>query len=202
MAEKSVGEAEGVLDPRDLLGHVQLSAGKAAEFCGISRRQLCYWTDQGIIRTVGEKQTGQREEASRRVYDFESLHKAMLIKQALDQGIGLRRALKDVDAYLERRAQESVDLTKVGLDEREEFLQSQATQLEEIAQMLRARATTAKGKQELLQVAEALEPVAEVMIGAQDGLPDLRDRPEVVQQLAFAVEQLRVKVEKLPEAVG
>jgi len=36
------------IDPSQLLFNLRLSTGKAAEFCHISRRQLCYWTDKVI----------------------------------------------------------------------------------------------------------------------------------------------------------
>jgi len=42
------------IDLTQLLFNLRLSTGKAAEFCHISRRQLCYWTEKGIIEAIEE----------------------------------------------------------------------------------------------------------------------------------------------------
>ena len=91
------------IDPEELLQGLKLTTGKAAEFCDISRRQLCYWTDKGIIETLeddGESDEG--ESGARRVYDFTALRKVLLIKQLLEMGRGLKRATRVAESALRR----------------------------------------------------------------------------------------------------
>ena len=56
MATQNKGKVQITpVDLNCLLVNLRLTTGKAAEFCDISRRQLCYWTDKGIVDTIEEE---------------------------------------------------------------------------------------------------------------------------------------------------
>lgn len=78
------------IDPEMLLRNLKLHSGKAAELCQITRRQLCYWTEKGIIKTVVD----DNEESG--CYDFSAIKKILRIKQHLQPGCGLMRAVRQL----------------------------------------------------------------------------------------------------------
>ena len=86
------------IDIRELMERLRLGIGQAASLCDVSIRQLSYWTDKGIITPVDEEKN--------RSYDFASLEKVALIKQALDQGYSLEGAVAEAETFLKRRDQE------------------------------------------------------------------------------------------------
>ena len=85
--EKNVVEP---VEPSELLTGLKLTTGKAAQFAGVSRRRLCYWTDTGIVSSLEGAEAEESDDSSRRSYDFNALHRVLLIQQALESGIGLR----------------------------------------------------------------------------------------------------------------
>ena len=120
------------IDPEELLMNLKLTTGKAAEFCDISRRQLCYWTDKGIVETVEGEDEEYGEEGTRRVYDFSALTRVLLIKQLLEQGRGLKRATREVESYLQQREDEELE-ADADRRTREDILQRLTARLEELA---------------------------------------------------------------------
>lgn len=76
----------------DLLQNLELGVGQAAVLCGITIRQLSYWTDKGIVSTM--------EQYNNRTYDFKAIEKIMLIKQVIDAGYNLESANSEVEHYL------------------------------------------------------------------------------------------------------
>lgn len=124
------------IDPDQLLQGLKLTTGKAAEFCDISRRQLCYWTDKGIVETIEGEGEEPGEEGTRRVYDFTALRRVLLIKQLLEQGRGLKRATREVEAFLQQADDENL---KPDADRRtrEELLQQQTERMESLANDVR-----------------------------------------------------------------
>ena len=66
------------VDLSKLLERLELGIGQAAQLCGVSIRQLSYWTDKGIIQPA--------DEGASRTYDYHAIEKVCLIKQALDHG--------------------------------------------------------------------------------------------------------------------
>jgi DNA-binding transcriptional MerR regulator len=139
------------IEPYALLKNLQLTTGKAAELCGVSRRQLCYWTDTGIISaTEGEEEDGS-DPAARRSYDFDALHRVLLIKRALEQSAGLRRAAREVDHYLTQRRLRAEELANSIAQKREEFLTEQADKLETIVSQIRQLAPQLNDRDQLLE---------------------------------------------------
>jgi DNA-binding transcriptional MerR regulator len=86
------------VDLSRLLERLELGIGQAAQLCGVSVRQLSYWTDKGII--------GPAEAGGARTYDYRAIEKVCLIKQALDQGYSLEGAVGEAEAFLDRREEE------------------------------------------------------------------------------------------------
>src|SRR3990172_369632 len=169
MTERRRNEAARLqpLEPTRTLEKLRLTTGKAAEFCGVSRRQLCYWTDTGIVVGVepgeGDELEGLEEkDGLRRLYDFPALHKVLLIKDTLDHGPGLRRAARDVEQYLLEKRKERAELLSSFPQKREPFLLEQAERLEKLAgrinQLLPTMSSTAS-RQKLLTLYAALEPL-------------------------------------------
>jgi|GEM_PF-4385255 len=71
------------IDQNKLLSGLRLTTGKTAEFCDILRRQLCYWTDKGIVETVEDSDNDGIlfiEDASRRVYDYQTIKRVIIYK--------------------------------------------------------------------------------------------------------------------------
>ena len=68
---------------REALSRLWLNATDAARVCGVTVRQLTYWTDKGII--ASRSQGG-------RSYDVPALTKAIAIKRAMLAGYSLEKA--------------------------------------------------------------------------------------------------------------
>jgi DNA-binding transcriptional MerR regulator len=120
------------IDAAQLVMRLTLSAGKAAEFCGISRRQLCYWTDKGLIQAVGDE-TPEEKPASRRVYDFAALYRTILIKREIEQGNSLHRAVQEVNHQLRAQSEREREMAHAPAEKREQFLVAQADRMLQIA---------------------------------------------------------------------
>ena len=81
-----------------LLERLELGIGQAAHLCGVSIRQLSYWTDKGIIKPS--------ERGGSRTYDYAAIEKVCLIKQGLDHGYSLEGAAAEAEVFLDRRDEE------------------------------------------------------------------------------------------------
>jgi len=152
-----------------MLGRLRLTTGRAARVCGVTRRQLCYWTDQGIIEAVSPEgeADGDVEEGSQRVYDCAALRKVLLLKQSLERGWGVRRAAKEADAHLDEHHQREETLHAAAPKEREPFLADQAERLDEAAACLQRLAGGADRKRLVALAAEmdALDEVCQRILG-------------------------------------
>ena len=74
-----------------LWSRLALTKSQLAELCGITVRQASHWTSRGYIVAAGR-------EPER--YNGDAVDTCVLIKQALDHGIPLGRAVKLTRAYL------------------------------------------------------------------------------------------------------
>jgi len=79
-----------------LLERLELGIGQAAHLCGVSIRQLSYWTDKGIIKPS--------ERGGSRTYDYAAIEKVCLIRQGLDHGYSLEVRTYRVSGDLGRMA--------------------------------------------------------------------------------------------------
>jgi DNA-binding transcriptional MerR regulator len=188
------------IDPYALLESLRLTTGKAAEFCGVSRRQLCYWTDIGLVNAIEqdpEEEEGEEDAASRRVYDFEALYKIMLIKQALQRVKGLRRAAKETDDFLQRRNREADELRSSIEKKREVFLTAQADRLESLSQNLQGKITQLGDREVLLSLVDGISSLQQLAQEISSGNIVLEEDPATCLRLASLLEQAEVRVERL-----
>jgi len=91
---------ECLIDEEEVLSRLALSATEAARVCGVTVRQLTYWTDKGIVGTAAGES---------RSYGLGSLRKALLIRQAMETGQALAKAVAAVDARLAQKARDRAE---------------------------------------------------------------------------------------------
>ena len=75
-----------------ILSKLIVGIGEVAEMTGIPQRQLRYWQDKGIIKTVTE-----HGKASTRRFNYIEIKKILLIKELIDEGFTLDAAAKKVE---------------------------------------------------------------------------------------------------------
>jgi len=208
------------IEPSELLKRLRLSTGKAASFAGVSRRQLCYWTDTGIITPLEEEGTEAKQggsalagaggrgpglrrdendddDPSRRTYGFGSLHRVLLIDQALKQRPGLRRAAREVDQYLAARQRRSEQLASSIEQKREEFLTEQADRLEGLASAIREGLPKVADRARLLDVYNGLESLERLTARVLEGELLLEEDANACLRLASLVEQAEARMEQV-----
>ncbi|MDQ2799639.1 MAG: MerR family transcriptional regulator [Armatimonadota bacterium] len=76
----------------EALPDLTLNIAQTANLCGISVRQLGYWTRQGYVTAQGR--------GARRTYGLEAVRRLLAIRKAMDSGLSLRQALRQVPASL------------------------------------------------------------------------------------------------------
>jgi DNA-binding transcriptional MerR regulator len=189
------------IDPEQLLQHLQLTTGKAAEFCDISRRQLCYWTDKGIVETIEGENDEVGEEGTRRVYDFNALWRVLLIKQLLEQGRGLKRATREVESYLQQVADNEL-LPEADRRTREELLQQQTQRMETLAEQIRSAVQRGRlSPLDLRHIAMHIHYFLELVAYDDSATLHLQEDTGVANQFGALIDQLALQVEeKVAEA--
>lgn len=70
------------------LPDLTLNIAQTAALCGISVRQLGYWTRQSYVAAQGQ--------GARRTYGLEAVRRVLAIRKAMDGGASLRQALRFV----------------------------------------------------------------------------------------------------------
>ncbi len=117
------------VDLSKLLERLELGIGQAAQLCGVSIRQLSYWTDKGIIKPT--------DQGGSRTYDYAAIEKVCLIKQALDQGYSLEGAVAEAESFLARRDKEREELASMDEVELRKLLLARADKLHQFADRIR-----------------------------------------------------------------
>ena len=74
----------------EALPDLTLNIAQTAALCGISVRQLGYWTRQGYVKAQGQ--------GARRTYGLEAVRRVLAIRKAMDGGASLRQALRLVSS--------------------------------------------------------------------------------------------------------
>lgn len=184
------------IEPSELLRGLRLTTGKAAQFCGVSRRQLCYWTDTGIVPST-EGDDDDDDDSSRRAYDFDALHRVLLIKRALEQSGGLRRAAREVDRYLGQRQRRAEELASSIEQKREGFLTEQAERLEALASQVQQLLPRLRDRDQLLQLYRGLEWLEGLAERVQAGEMFLEEDAQACLRLVSLLEQAEAKLESL-----
>jgi len=132
MAEAAQEGPRATVRPVDLsklLEELELGIGQAAHVCGVTIRQLSYWTDKGIIRP--------KERGASRTYDYPAVEKACLIKQALDQGYSLEGAVAEVEAFLARRGHEQQEVARLPEAELRKLVLDQTEKVRQLGDRIR-----------------------------------------------------------------
>jgi DNA-binding transcriptional MerR regulator len=150
------------VDMSELLEGLQLGIGQAATLCGVSVRQLSYWTDKGIVQPVDEDRS--------RTYDYGAVEKVCLIKQGLDQGYSLDGAVQEAEAFLRRLEDERRRIERLSDSELEQLILQQANQLQQLAERIRREIRTYRVSGDLGTVVASLSGV-ERLIGFFEGNP-------------------------------
>ncbi len=119
----------GPVDFSKLAARLELGIGQTARLCGVSIRQLSYWTDKGIIKPI--------ERGSSRTYDYPAIVKVCLIKQGLDQGYSLEGAVAEADASLAERDKDQKRLAAMPEPTLRKHLLERADGVREFAERIR-----------------------------------------------------------------
>ncbi len=206
MPDNSSSEKE-VLEPieaSELLKGLKLTTGKAAHFAGVSRRQLCYWTDTGIVTAIEDEGENDDDEdnSSRRTYDFESLHRVLLIKQALENSSGLRRAAREVDRHVAERHRNSEELKNSIEQKREEFLTAQADKLDALIAQVQQILPRLKERSQVLEYLYALDWLDRIAERVQSGDVLLEEDATACLRLASLIEQAEAKMQSMNSPEG
>lgn len=84
------------IDFEELLPRLELTIGQLARLADLSVRQVSYWTAKGILSPSNQR---------KRVYGADALRKALLIREAREQGIGLAEATRVAEERLRHEAE-------------------------------------------------------------------------------------------------
>lgn len=79
----------------DFLEKLVVGIGEVSQITGIPTRQIRYWEDKGIIKSLTE------EEGKNRRYDYKNIKKILLIKELLDEGYTLDASAEKVKKRME-----------------------------------------------------------------------------------------------------
>jgi len=79
----------------DFLNKLIVGIGEVAQITGIPTRQIRYWEEKGIIRSLTE------EEGKNRRYDYRNIKKILLVKELLDEGYTLDASAQKVQKRLD-----------------------------------------------------------------------------------------------------
>jgi DNA-binding transcriptional MerR regulator len=199
MADRQADEKELLepIEPSALLERLKLTTGKAAEFCGVSRRQLCYWTDTGIVSADEGDEDDDSDDSARRSYDFSSLYRVLLIQQALNTTPGLRRAAREVDQHLAARRRREQELASSIEQKREDFLTEQADLLEALAAKIRDLVPKLRDRKQVLELYSGLEWLSRLADRVLAGEMLLEEDAQACLRLASLVEQAEAKLQTL-----
>jgi DNA-binding transcriptional MerR regulator len=72
----------------EALPDLTLNIAQTAALCGISIRQLGYWTRQGYVEASGQ--------GARRAYGLTAIRKVLAIRKAMEAGASLRQSLRQL----------------------------------------------------------------------------------------------------------
>ena len=136
------------VDLSKLLERLELGIGQAAHLCGVSIRQLSYWTDKGIIKPT--------DRSGSRTYDYSAIEKVCLIKQALDQGYSLEGAVAEAEGFLDRRDREWRELEQLPDEDLQRLAGSRSEKLGQLADRIRRGLRTYRVSGELGRMAASL----------------------------------------------
>jgi DNA-binding transcriptional MerR regulator len=170
------------VDLSRLLERIELGIGQAAHLCGVSIRQLSYWTDKGIIKPT--------ERGGSRTYGYPAIEKVCLIKQALDQGYSLEGAAAEADQFIARRDQERAQIQALGDEDLRRQILARLDRVRQLADRVRRGLRTYRVSGDLGRMAASLT-------GLEKLIAFLEANPYTVN----TARQIALRVGREPEAV-
>lgn len=169
-------------DEARLLSRLLLNATDAARVCGVTVRQLTYWTDKGIVSGDGE---------GGRSYDLAALRKAIAIKQAMLDGYTLEKAAQLVETLASGRGAASSSNAPSP--------NTLVAYLDELCARLAVARETLSARLALADLRRAAFRVEEV--GIERLLGGRQDRGEVATQLAVVFYRAAETIDRTVEAL-
>ncbi len=118
-----------ITNDAEILSRLHLSAAEAARACGVTPRQLIYWTRKGLLRPGGAD--GEHD------YDAPTMERAIRIREALAGGLSLEKAAQQVERDQNARTAEVDRLAGLDGDTLEAELRQRLARLEERVGTLR-----------------------------------------------------------------
>ncbi len=158
MAQPPRERVRSSLQPVDLsrlLRGLDLGIGQAAHLCGVSIRQLSYWTDKGIIKP--------KERGGSRGYDFSAIERVCLIKQALDQGYSLEGAAAEAEAFLGQRETQRKQMASLPGEDLRKELTVRSEKLRQLADRIRRGLRTYRVSGDLGRMAASLTGIEQLI---------------------------------------
>lgn len=83
------------MDDHEFLTKLIVGIGEVAEITGIPQRQLRYWQEKSLIKTVDDSGVTTRR------FNYLEIKKILLIKELLDEGFTLEAAASKVEKRME-----------------------------------------------------------------------------------------------------
>jgi transcriptional regulator, merR family len=95
MTKTEQKEPKELLLDFDFLKKLVVGIGEVSQITGIPTRQIRYWEEKGILKSLTE------EEGKNRRYDYLNIKKILLIKELLDEGYTLDASAEKVKKRME-----------------------------------------------------------------------------------------------------
>ena len=119
-------ESGDCLSLANVAAKVSFSTEQVARMCGVSRRQLAYWAQKGIISSANG-------------YSLDTIEKALLLRRELDRGRTLKGAVQVVERRLSERARIENMVAELPVDSADDLCQAQLRKTGDLLGQLRER---------------------------------------------------------------
>jgi DNA-binding transcriptional MerR regulator len=193
----------------EALGRLSLGIGPAARMCGVSIRQLSYWSDKGIFsensppaESKGKRRSSKKTSNRSRVFDYPAIEKACLIKQGLDLGYSLEAAVSEAEAFLDKKREEAGRMEQFSEARMAGHIDEQMQSLSGLAERIRRRlrtyrvsgdlgrmAATSRGLEKLISFFEAnpytVNTVRQIALRLGRGVEEVSKELKVLEEQRF-----------------
>jgi DNA-binding transcriptional MerR regulator len=119
-------ESGNGLNLASIAGKVTFSTEQVARMCGVSRRQLAYWTQKGIIPSSDG-------------YSLVTIEKALLLRHELDRGRTLKGAVQMIERRLAERSRTESMVAELPVDSADDLCQTQLQKTEDLLRQMQER---------------------------------------------------------------
>gem|GEM_PF-993311 len=193
------------IDLTEALARLQLGIGSAARLCGVSIRQLSYWTDKGVFSSDGDapakagKKSSKKSALRSRLYDFAAIEKACLIKQGLDLGFGLEAAVTEAEDFLKKKREQKKRLSRLGAPELAKQVSASAASLTELAERVRRGLRTYRVSGDLGRMAASSKGLEKVISFFEANPFTVNTARQIALRLGRGVEEIAKELQILEE---